>query len=168
MRVDACDLRCQVVGEGGNLGLTQKARIEYAMQGGRINTDFIDNSGGVDCSDHEVNIKILLSQADGLAREDRNQLLRDMQDEVETLVLRSNYLQSQAITQMQVQAQKRMGAMTHLITTLERRGILDREVEDLPDNESLRERRVRNEPLTRPELSAVSYTHLTLPTIAGV
>lgn len=158
LRVDASQLRCRVVGEGGNLGLTQNARIEFAMKGGRINTDFIDNSGGVDCSDHEVNIKILLSLADDLQVDDRNQLLRDMKDEVETLVLRSNYLQSQAITQMQVQAHKRMGALSHLISTLERRGILDREVEGLPDNDILRERMARNEPLTRPELSIlVSY-----------
>lgn len=158
VRVNANELRCKVVGEGGNLGLTQKARIEFALNGGRINTDFVDNSAGVDCSDHEVNIKILLSLADGLSLDDRNQLLRDMKVEVEDLVLRSNYLQSQAITQLQSQAHKRMGAMSHLISTLERRGLLDREVEDLPDNESLRERMARGEPLTRPEMSVlVSY-----------
>lgn len=153
LRVNANQLRCKVVGEGGNLGMTQKARIEFGLRGGRLNTDFIDNSAGVDCSDHEVNIKILLSLAEDLSLDERNQLLREMQDEVEVLVLRSNYLQSQAISQMQVQAHTRMGALGHLIATLEHRNILDREVEGLPDNEALRERMARGEPLTRPELS---------------
>ncbi|GAB4188740.1 MAG: NAD-glutamate dehydrogenase [Wenzhouxiangellaceae bacterium] len=162
LRIDASELRCKVVGEGGNLGLTQRARIEYALAGGRINTDFIDNSAGVDCSDHEVNIKILLSQAgDRLDTESRNQLLRDMKDEVERLVLRSNYLQSQSISQMEQMAAERMGAKAHLIATLERKGLLDRHLEFLPDNETLRERMARGEPLTRPELAVLlSYSKI--------
>ena len=104
LRVNGNELRCKVVGEGGNLGLTQLGRIEYAQAGGRINTDFIDNSAGVDCSDHEVNIKILLNQVlrDGnLDAKGRNRLLAEMTDEVAQLVLRSNYLQSQTISMME-------------------------------------------------------------------
>lgn len=162
VRVNANELRCKVMGEGGNLGLTQRARIEYALRGGRINTDFIDNSAGVDCSDHEVNIKILLTKAfDEGSVDTRNQLLCTMKNEVEQLVLRSNYLQSEAISMMQALAHTRMGAKGHLISTLERKGLLDRELEYLPDNETLRERMARSEPLTRPELSVLlSYSKI--------
>ena len=109
VRVDAEELRCRVVGEGGNLGFTQRARVEYALGGGRINTDAIDNSAGVDCSDHEVNIKILLDTivADGdLTVKQRNALLAEMTDEVGALVLRDNYEQTQAIGTSAAQARR--------------------------------------------------------------
>lgn len=165
VRVDANELQCKVVGEGGNLGLTQLGRIEYAMNGGRINTDFIDNSAGVDCSDHEVNIKILLELAceQGMKMSERNQLLSDMTSEVEALVLRSNYLQTQAISMMESFAVERLGAKAHLISSLEMRGSLDRQLEFLPDNEQLRERSANKQGLTRPELSVLlSYSKITL------
>ena len=104
VRVNGKDLRCRVVGEGGNLGLSQRGRVEYALSGGKLNTDFVDNSGGVDCSDHEVNIKILLNNLPkraGLTLEKRNKLLVDMTDEVAHLVLRDNYLQSQALSMLE-------------------------------------------------------------------
>ncbi|HTE41565.1 MAG TPA: NAD-glutamate dehydrogenase, partial [Steroidobacteraceae bacterium] len=131
LRVDGRELRCKVVGEGGNLGFTQRGRIEYAMRGGRVNTDFIDNSAGVDCSDHEVNIKILLNGAveRGLKTADRNKLLARMTDEVGALVLRDNFLQSQAISMMQATAPQRLQEHAHFIRTLELAGELDRGVE---------------------------------------
>ena len=101
IRVNGGELRCKVVGEGGNLGFTQLGRVEYALTGGRINTDAIDNSAGVDCSDHEVNIKILLNAAmrsGRLALGERNKLLADMTDEVAALVLRDNYFQTQSLS----------------------------------------------------------------------
>ncbi|NDY95270.1 NAD-glutamate dehydrogenase [Wenzhouxiangella limi] len=166
VRVDGRDLRCRVVGEGGNLGLTQRGRIEYALAGGRLNTDFIDNSAGVDCSDHEVNIKILLDQAvkeDRLAPAERNELLAEMTDEVASLVLRSNYLQTQAISMMESLTSNRLGAEAHLIAMLDRKGVLDRDLEDLPDEEQLRERVARGVGLTRPELALLmSYSKITL------
>ncbi len=166
VRVDATQLRCKVVGEGGNLGLTQLGRMEFAMHGGRVNSDFIDNSAGVDCSDHEVNIKILLDLAcdeKGLGMPQRNQLLRDMTPEVEQLVLRSNYLQTQALSMMESFAVERLGAKVHLISSLENRGVLDRQLEFLPDNEMLRERAASGQGLTRPELAVLlSYSKISL------
>ena len=166
LRVNGTDLHCKVVGEGGNLGFTQKGRIEYAFAGGRINTDFIDNSAGVDTSDHEVNIKILLAQAiraGKLKEKDRPKLLASMTDEVGELVLRSNYLQTQAITMMETLKGPRLGAKQHFISVLENDGILDRQLEFLPDDEELTERRNRGEGLTRPELSVLlSYSKIVL------
>ncbi len=166
VRVDGRDLRCRVVGEGGNLGLTQRGRIEFALNGGRINTDFIDNSAGVACSDHEVNIKILLNQAVGaghLTVGQRNDLLRQMTDEVEALVLRSNYLQTQALSMMESMTSKRLGAEAHFITMFEHQGVIDRDLEDLPDEEELRERVARGLGLTRPELAVLfSFSKITL------
>ena len=166
VRVDACELRCRVVGEGGNLGLTQAARVEYALNGGRINADFIDNSAGVDCSDHEVNIKILLDlvrREHELDFDARNNLLERMTEEVETLVLRSNYLQNQALSQMQRLAVDRLGATMHLMVSLERGGYLDRGLEGLPDNETIQERAVHGLGLTRPELAVLlSYSKIAL------
>ncbi len=156
VRVDGRELRCRVVGEGGNLGLTQLGRIEFALAGGRLNTDFIDNSAGVDCSDHEVNIKILLNQAlqEGrLDADERNRLLASMTDEVAGLVLRSNYLQTQAISMMESLTTHRLGAEAHLIAMLDRQGVIDRDLEQLPDEEELRERVARGVGLTRPELA---------------
>ena len=135
IRVDGADLRAKVVGEGGNLGLTQLGRIEYARAGGLINTDAIDNSAGVDTSDHEVNIKILLDQAvrDGaLAADDRSPLLASMTDEVAHLVLRDNYEQNVLLGNARVQASAMLSVHGRLISTLEARGELDRALEFLP------------------------------------
>jgi glutamate dehydrogenase len=166
LRVNGDQLRCKVVGEGGNLGLTQLGRIEYARNGGRLNTDFIDNSAGVDCSDHEVNIKILLNQAmraGAIDGEERVRLLAEMTDEVASLVLRSNYLQTQAISMMEKLSGPRLGAKQHFISVLESDGQLDRELEFLPDDEELQERRKRGLGLTRPELSVLlSYSKIRL------
>jgi glutamate dehydrogenase len=166
LRVNGCDLRCKVVGEGGNLGVTQQGRIEYAQSGGFINTDFIDNSAGVDTSDHEVNIKILLNQAMRAGKIDakgRVRLLAEMTDEVAELVLRSNYLQTQAISVMVAFSGPRLGAKQHFINILEHKGLLDRELEYLPTDEELLERRDKGEGLVRPELSVLlSYSKITL------
>jgi glutamate dehydrogenase len=165
VRVDGQSLRCKVAGEGGNLGFTQRGRVEYALNGGRINTDFIDNSGGVDCSDHEVNIKILLSlaQAHGLTRVARDKLLVRMTDEVAELVLRDNVLQSQAISIMELTAKERLQEHAHFIRSLELSGELDRTVEFLPSIEQIAERQQAGRGLTRPELAVLlSYGKMTL------
>lgn len=166
LRVNGNELRCRVVGEGGNLGLTQLGRIEFALGGGKINTDFIDNSAGVDCSDHEVNIKILLNQAikSGLLDPaERNKLLRNMTDEVSRQVIRSNYLQAQAISMMEAFTIPRLGAKAHFISNLEQAGELDRDLEFLPNEEELLERRNQGKGLTRPELAVLlSYSKISL------
>ena len=168
VRVDGRDLRCKVVGEGGNLGFSQLGRIEYSLQGGRINTDFVDNSGGVDCSDHEVNIKILLKAAQertSLTTAQRNRLLAQMTDDVARLVLRDNYLQSQAISLMQAKAPERLGEHAHFIRSLERDGLLDRALEYLPTAEDIEDRRRSSQGLVRPELAImVSYAKIALNT----
>jgi len=166
VRIDGRDLRCKVVGEGGNLGLSQLGRIEYARGGGRLNSDFVDNSGGVDCSDHEVNIKILLEVVQrqrGLKRPARDRLLAQMTDDVAALVLRDNYLQSQAISLLQVSAGERLGEHAHFIRSLELGGVLDRGLEYLPNAEEIEERTRTGEGLTRPELSMIlSYSKISL------
>ncbi len=166
VRINANELRCRVVGEGGNLGLTQVGRIEYAQAGGRINTDFIDNSGGVDCSDREVNIKILLNQAMSkgeLTLRRRNSLLARMTDEVGTQVLRNNYLQTQSLSMMQSRAKERLSEHGRLIRILENTGLLDRGLEFLPTEEEIEERRKTEKGLTRPELSIMlSYSKIDL------
>ena len=166
LRVDATQLRCKVVGEGGNLGLTQLGRVEFAALGGRINTDFIDNSAGVDSSDREVNIKILLrlAMADGrLSRKRRDRLLASMTDEVAQLVLRNNYMQTQAISMMEARAPDRLSEHQMMIQTLIRSGLLNRKLEGLPDDEAMDERRRDGRGLTRPELSVLlSYAKLDL------
>jgi glutamate dehydrogenase len=166
VRVNANKLRCKVIGEGGNLGLTQLARIEYCQNGGRVNTDFIDNSAGVDSSDREVNIKILLGavEADGkLTRNARNKLLASMTDEVAAFVLRNNYLQTQAISMMEAQAPERLDESARLILNLEKTGLLDRDIEFLPDEGEIDERRQRNLGLTRPEIAVIlSYAKIDL------
>ena len=166
VRVNANELRCKVIGEGGNLGLTQRARIEYSLNGGRINTDFIDNSAGVDSSDREVNIKILLGAAekDGrLTRAERNALLVEMTDDVAAFVLRNNYLQTQAISMMEARARERLAETARLISNLEKSGLLNRSLEFLPDEVDIEERRQRNQGLTRPELAViVSYAKIDL------
>jgi glutamate dehydrogenase len=166
LRVNGNELRCQVVGEGGNLGMTQLGRIEYAQAGGRLNTDFIDNSAGVDTSDHEVNIKILLNQVVARGRlgaEKRKALLVEMSDEVAAQVLRNTYLQTQAISMMKAFSAERLGSMGHFIDVLEDAGSLDRALEFLPDEEELLQRRDRGEGMTRPELAVLlSYAKITL------
>ncbi|HVC01941.1 MAG TPA: NAD-glutamate dehydrogenase [Steroidobacteraceae bacterium] len=161
VRVDARDLRCKVVGEGGNLGLSQAARIEYARRGGRLNTDFIDNSAGVNCSDVEVNLKILLNgavHARELSQPARNRLLVQMTDAVAGLVLRNNYLQSQAISVLEYQARERLSENAFMLRALERSGDLNRLLESLPSDEEIAERRKSGEGLTRPEIAiALSY-----------
>ena len=166
LRVDGGQLRCKVVGEGGNLGFTQKGRIEAAQNGVLLNTDFIDNSAGVDTSDHEVNIKILLNDAvqrgelDGAAR---NVQLAAMTDEVGQLVLWDNYRQNQAITLMEHQSIKRLGSMAHFIRELEDEGLLDRQVEYLPSDAEIADRKARGQGLTRPELAVLlSYDKIKL------
>ncbi len=166
LRVDGKQLKCKVFGEGGNLGATQKGRIEFAEYGGKINTDFIDNSAGVDCSDHEVNIKILLKamMEDGLYDiKSRNKLLASMTDNVSDLVLKNNYMQTQTLSFMAHLSSNRVGAKAHLIRLLESKGLLDRDIEFLPSDTELERRRKNNEGLTRPELSVLlSYSKLDL------
>ncbi|MEL7059353.1 MAG: NAD-glutamate dehydrogenase [Acidobacteriota bacterium] len=158
VRVDGCDLSCLVIGEGANLGATQRGRIEFALSGGKVNTDFIDNSGGVDCSDHEVNIKIALDAAvrDGaIDGEARDGLLVEMTDQVAQLVLRDNYLQSQAITLIDTLGAESVTEQARLMRELERLGKLDRRLEVLPDEATLAERRQAKRGLTRPEISVL-------------
>jgi glutamate dehydrogenase len=167
VRVDGRELRCKVVGEGGNLGLSQRGRIEYALNGGRVNTDFIDNSGGVNCSDLEVNIKILLNAAmrarKRLRRGDRDRLLASMTEEVAGLVLRGNYLQSQAISTLEASAVERIAEHAHVIRALERSAGLNRTLEALPTDDELSDRRRLGQGLSRPELAMVlSYSKLWL------
>jgi glutamate dehydrogenase len=166
VRVDGRDLRCKVVGEGGNLGCSQLGRIEYALRGGRMNTDFVDNSGGVDCSDHEVNIKILLKtvqERTRLTTPERNRLLESMTDDVGQLVLRDNYLQSQAISLLQAAAPERLGEHAHFIRSLELDGVLDRALEYLPSAEEIEDRRRAGLGLVRPELAMLlSYAKIAL------
>jgi len=166
VRVDAVELRCKVIGEGGNLGLTQAARIEFARAGGRVNTDSVDNSGGVDSSDREVNIKILLNPAvheKRLTRAARNRLLASMTDEVAELVLRDNYLQTQAISVAQTYGHDRLMEHADLIRILERSAHLDRALEGLPSEEEIETRYAAGEGLTRPELAVIiSYAKIHL------
>jgi glutamate dehydrogenase len=166
VRINANQLRCKVVGEGGNLGLTQRARIEYSLNGGQVNSDFIDNSAGVDSSDREVNIKILLGAAEKtgrMTRKQRNKLLTEMTDNVANFVLRNNYLQTQSISMMEARARERLDETARLITNLEKTGPLDRALEFLPDEVEIDDRRQRKQGLTRPELAVIlSYAKIDL------
>jgi glutamate dehydrogenase len=158
VRVDGKDLRCRVVAEGGNLGFTQRGRIEYAFAGGRINTDFIDNSAGVDCSDHEVNLKILLGlavQRGELSLEDRNELLHRVEPDVVRHVIYDNFLQAQILSQEVDQSVSRTEAFEDLMQALEAEGVLDRELEALPATDELGERRRTGRGLARPELAVL-------------
>ncbi|WP_406125797.1 NAD-glutamate dehydrogenase [Streptomyces sp. NBC_00989] len=166
IRVDGADLRVKVVGEGGNLGLTQLGRIEFAQQGGKINTDAIDNSAGVDTSDHEVNIKILLN---GLVTEgdmtvkQRNKILAEMTDEVGALVLRNNYAQNTAIANALAQSKDMLHAQQRFLRTLVREGHLDRALEFLPTDRQIRERLAQGQGLTSPETAVLlAYTKITV------
>ncbi|MFE6983500.1 MULTISPECIES: NAD-glutamate dehydrogenase [Streptomyces] len=165
IRVNGEDLRAKVVGEGGNLGATQLGRIEFARNGGRINTDAIDNSAGVDTSDHEVNIKILLN---GLVRDgdmtvkQRNKLLADMTDEVGALVLRNNYAQNVALSNASAQAPSLLHAQQRFMRRLERDGALDRALEFLPADRHIRELLSNEKGLSQPELAVlIAYTKIT-------
>ncbi|HVE54076.1 MAG TPA: NAD-glutamate dehydrogenase domain-containing protein, partial [Ramlibacter sp.] len=154
VRIDGGQLRCKVVGEGGNLGFTQRGRIEAALAGVRLNTDAIDNSAGVDTSDHEVNIKILLgiAQADGeLTEKQRNTLLPQMTEQVAALVLRDNYFQTQALSIGQRLAAAQLDEQARFIRFLEKEGALNRAIEYLPDEDAIAERKARGAGLTRPE-----------------
>ncbi|CAG2128501.1 NAD-glutamate dehydrogenase [Cupriavidus numazuensis] len=154
VRVNGAELRCKVVGEGGNLGFTQLGRIEFARRGGRINTDAIDNSAGVDCSDHEVNIKILLGQvvAEGeMTEKQRNKLLAEMTDEVGLLVLQDNYYQTQALSVAGRGSTALLDGEARQIRWLERAGRLNRALEFLPGDEEIAERKAAGEGLTSPE-----------------
>ena len=164
VRVNGTEVGAKVIGEGGNLGATQLGRIEYSLKGGRCNTDFIDNAGGVDCSDHEVNIKILLDglvEDKTLSPEERNELLYAMTDDVSALVLHNNYRQTQAISLAEAEAGLRSVEYSRLISDYEHRGILDRVIEFIPSDEDLLERKIQGQTLTRPEFSVlVSYAKL--------
>ena len=166
IRVNGAELRCKVVGEGGNLGLTQLGRVEYALAGGRINTDAIDNSGGVHSSDREVNIKIPLNRLmneTGFSVEERNPLLVSMTEDVARAVLADSYVQSLALSLLEHEAASRLDEHANLIRTLEKDGLLARAVEYLPDDEGLKERRARNLGLSRPELAVLlSYAKISL------
>ncbi len=166
LRVNASDVRAKVMGEGGNLGFTQRGRIEYALNGGAINTDAIDNSAGVGASDREVNLKILFKLADDqklLDREARNTLLADMTDEVATLVLRDNQLQSWALTLKEQMGAEANDTNYRLMCALSQRGLLDRRLEAMPDEEELERRRREGTGFTRPELSVLmAYAKIAL------
>ncbi len=158
VRIDASQLRCRVVGEGGNLGFTQQARVEYALGGGRINTDAIDNVGGVACSDQEVNIKILLNQVveeGDLTQKHRDELLARMTEAVADRVLATCRAQSGALSLAEYEAAQQLSKHGELIRWLEREGSLDRALEALPDEASLAERAGRGQGLVRPELAVL-------------
>lgn len=166
LRINGTELRCKVVGEGGNLGFTQRGRIEFARNGGRINTDALDNSAGVDCSDHEVNIKIAFSAAmekEKISLKQRDKLLVEMTDEVARLVLRDNELQNQALSNAEAQGHTILESRARLIRAMEKSGLLNREIEYLPTDEELAERRAKKQGFTRPELAVIlAYSKLAL------
>ena len=155
LRINGNDLRCKVIGEGGNLGFTQKGRIEFAQNGGRINTDAMDNSAGVDCSDHEVNIKIALTSALRSAKlnlDQRNKDLEAMTDDVANLVLKDNREQTQAISIAQLQGLSLIQQQAQFLDSLEKIGLLNRLIEFLPSNKEIEKRQREGLSLTRPEL----------------
>ncbi|AIL65445.1 NAD-specific glutamate dehydrogenase [Rickettsiales bacterium Ac37b] len=166
VRVDGKELHCRAVAEGGNLGCTQRGRIEYALNGGKINTDYIDNSAGVDCSDHEVNIKIALQESlikGKLTKEKRDKMLAQMTDEIAHLVLRDNILQTQIISMIEQHGHALLSNHIRLITALEAKKVLNRSVEFLPSKQELTRRDNAKQGLTRPEISVlVSYSKFTI------
>ena len=166
VRLDVEELRCDVIGEGGNLGLTQRARVEYALSGGRINTDALDNSGGVDMSDHEVNLKILLApavQSGTLTEDERNELLEELTEGVAELVLENNRSQSLAISLDERRSKESLDDFRDLMYALEKAGELDRTAEQLPSADVLAERRGRGLAMARPELCVLlAYAKLRL------
>ncbi len=166
IRITALDVRAKAIGEGANLGVTQRARIEYDRQGGRVNTDAIDNSAGVNSSDMEVNIKIALGAAIRSERLDlkkRNRLLASMTDEVADLVLRNNYLQTLSLSLTEREGMDDFGFQARLMDQLEARGLLNRAVELLPDDAAMKERQANGEPLSRPEIAVLlAYAKIVL------
>jgi glutamate dehydrogenase len=166
LRIDGGEVAARVVGEGANLGVTQLGRIEYALAGGRINTDFIDNSAGVDTSDHEVNIKILLREPlerKRLTRKRRDKMLRAMTEEIAELVLIDNYRQAMALTHIEMQGVALLDDQVRFVRALERAGRLNRAVEFLPDDETIAERRQKSLGFTRPELAVLlAYAKIAL------
>lgn len=166
LRVNGNEVKAKIVGEGGNLGLTQLGRIEYAAQGGRVNTDFIDNVGGVDCSDNEVNIKILLNNlvSDGeLTLKQRNNLLYEMTDDVSRIVLEDCYRQTQSISVTELLGVKQLREQLRYIHALEKQGALNRELEFIPSDDEISERVIKNKGLTRPELSVlIAYNKMVM------
>ncbi len=162
LRINGSEVRAKVIGEGGNLGVTQLGRIEFGLNGGASYTDFIDNAGGVDCSDHEVNIKIMLNDvldSGDLTRKQRNQIFMDQTDNVAALVLNNNYRQTQAIALAYRDCQVRLDEYARLIREYEGQGKLNRALEFLPSEDTLLERKTADLGLTRPELSVlISYT----------
>lgn len=166
IRVDGRDLRCKVVAEGGNLGCTQLGRVEYALKGGRINTDAIDNSAGVDCSDHEVNIKILVNgliEHGELPENERNALLAEMTEEVGLQVLEDNYYQTQSLAVSGTRGDKMLDAQARFMRHLEKAGRLNRAVEYLPSEEEITERKSKKLGLTSPERAVLlSYSKMEL------
>lgn len=162
LRVNGKEIRAKIIGEGGNLGMTQLGRIEFSKHGGRLNTDFIDNSAGVDCSDHEVNLKIALSHAlrtKKMTRAQRDKLLAKMTDEVANLVLTDNYKQSQILSIEEHYASSKIGAHAWLAKYLEERGELDRAVEYLPSADEMNNMTIDGHGLSRPELAVlISYS----------
>ncbi|HKQ95772.1 MAG TPA: NAD-glutamate dehydrogenase domain-containing protein, partial [Aestuariivirgaceae bacterium] len=166
VRIDAAELRAKVIGEGANLAMTQRGRIEYARSGGRLNTDAIDNSAGVNSSDFEVNIKIALRTAEAsgrLSRPERNTLLTEMTGEVAGLVLRNNYLQTLSLTLTRGRGTEENGFIIQLMHDLEERQMLDRRLEALPGDAEVLARDARHETLTRPELAVLlAYSKIAL------
>jgi glutamate dehydrogenase len=152
LRINGRELGCKVVGEGANLGFTQLGRLEYAAKGGKLNRDTIDNSAGVDCSDHEVNIKILFQGVD-ISFGERNKILEQMTDEVAALVLRDNYLQTQAISMIEVQGYEALPAQAHLMMILEKEGFLNRQALLLSSSDAMERRHEEKQGLIRPEIS---------------
>ena len=155
LRINGNELNCKVVGEGGNLGFTQKGRIEFAKKGGRINTDAMDNSAGVDCSDHEVNIKIALISAlksKKINLEERNKMLEAMTDNVSHLVLLDNKLQTQAISIAQSLPSSALSEQSQFLDSLESSGLLNRAIEFLPNRKEIERLQIEQKTLTRPEL----------------
>ncbi|WGW01805.1 NAD-glutamate dehydrogenase [Vibrio sp. YMD68] len=166
LRIDGRDLKAKVVGEGGNLGMTQLGRIEFALAGGRVNTDFVDNVGGVDCSDNEVNIKIFLNGLvthGDLTVKQRNKILESMEDEVGDIVLDDAYCQAESISITEQQGVSLVKEQIRFIHAMEKSGHLDRALEYIPDDETLLEREKKGMALTRPELSVlIAYGKMTL------
>ena len=166
LRLNADEVRARVVGEGANLGVTQRGRVAYALKGGRIDTDAIDNSAGVDTSDHEVNLKILIDRAiaaGALTTEEREPLLHGMAEDIAALVLRDNYLQGQALSVVEARGAAALDRQMRLVRDLERSGRLDRALEFLPDDEAIAARAAQRQGLVRPELAVLlAYAKMAL------
>ncbi|MGO2131415.1 MAG: NAD-glutamate dehydrogenase [Halomonas sp.] len=166
LRINGCDVNARVIGEGGNLGMTQLGRMEAAAKGVRVNTDFIDNAGGVNCSDHEVNIKILIDDVvtrGDMTEKQRNQLLEDMTGEVSELVLAGSYRQTQALDLAELASLNDLDAFRRFINELENAGLVDRELEFLPGDDVLQERAQQGQGMLLPELAVLlSYAKSSL------